>query len=101
MSDEEFYLKYFASKGVNRQVCDAVLRVIRYYLAIEKAPLDPKDKLVDDLMICGDDLSLGITRDLEKEFNIKLKQEDVNNIYTLEDLILALDRGSKRTSSAS
>lgn len=71
----------------SKEVEEAVLETIADILLCDKAELWLSARLVDDLNIDSDDLSLMFVPDLEKRLKVKIPIKEWNNVYTIQDAI--------------
>lgn len=89
LTSDEFYNLYFKSEGIPREVVVKTRRIIEEVMHEDFAWARPEDHLVYDMGIdAGDSLdAVKIVMRLEKEFNIRLPDEECEKCSTLGDLI--------------
>ncbi len=90
LTDDEFYCLFFKDKEVPQEVVTKVMRIVKKVTGVDISRARPDDRLVEDLGISAwDGLEFTeIVIRLEKEFNLRVPDQEWEKVVTLGDLIL-------------
>lgn len=69
------------------EIADAIRGFLGSILRRPDLEVNPGDRLVADLHLDGDDLSFDLTHMIERTFNVKVRQENVAEVWTVGDLV--------------
>ena len=93
LTDEEFFEKYFSSRGVPKSVAKGVRRILAEQLGEDMARVSSSDNFTENLKFLFDSDSLvdvAIVQALEKEFHIKVSNTEAMAMHTVEDIVLGV-----------
>lgn len=87
----EWYRKFWAPRGVSREVATFIYRSLAQYSGLQWAKVLPTDRLCEDLklpLICWFDWELSLCEDFYQEFGLELDDYlDVTQLNTVADLM--------------
>ncbi|MBE9030887.1 hypothetical protein IQ266_14215 [filamentous cyanobacterium LEGE 11480] len=87
----EWYQKFWASRGVSREVATFIYQSLAKYSGLQFAKVLPSDRLCEDLklpLICWFDWEMSLCEDFYEEFGFELDDYlDVTQLKTVADLM--------------
>ena len=98
LDERTFYERYFASLGVSAEVAIAVRRIIAEILGEDVSRLCDTDSFGTNIKFFFEWDSLAdvhLLFSLEDKFQIKISDEEVQQLSTIRDIILLVDRKVK------
>jgi acyl carrier protein len=92
LGEEAFYQKHFRSRGVSANVAIKIRRILQEETGVDMSPLSDKDDFTVNLgfLFPPDDGldSVEIIMRIEKEFGIKINDDDARRMRTVEDIVM-------------
>ena len=93
LTDQQFFETYFLSRDVPAQVCSGVRRVLQEQLGADMSRLSAEDDFTKNLKFFFDFdsmVNVEIVLGLEREFGIKLSDEEAQKMHTVKEIVLGV-----------
>lgn len=90
LDERQFHERYFQAQGIPFHVAGGVRRIMEKCLGADLSRLSPEDRFYEELRPFYDDdhmADVEIVIELEKEFGIKLSDEDTMNVKSVRDAV--------------
>jgi hypothetical protein len=104
LNGEEWFERFWRSRGIAQQVARFVYAHLTDYSGLCWGCTWPSDRLVGDLklpLVCWFDWELHLCDDFDRELGVDLQEPpDLDQLVTVEDLVMALNARFKNLSSA-
>ena len=98
LSPEAFYERYFKYKGISKEVVIEIRKIIENIFDFDLSGLKDTDELFKDLKFLFDSDSMADTEliiMIEEKFDIKITDADAQEIKTVNDLVMLVDKKVK------